>query len=97
MGVNNIPIDEDVLVEVVSLEKENGYEQTRKFIQNNRHNHVIAVYYLMLKRNLRDGVVSKFDVSSPMFDPTNLEKKIQQSTAIEGSLFNNKNVSDDIE
>lgn len=67
MGVNSIPIDEDVLSEVISSCPDQGYEQSRKFITNNRHNHGTTIYYLLLKRNLRNGICSKFDICSPTF------------------------------
>ena len=39
----------------------------------NRHNHSITLYYLILKRNLRNSIYSKFDICSPNFNPENLQ------------------------
>ncbi len=46
-----------------------NYDETLKYILNNRHNHAITLYYLLLKRNLRNGVPSKYDICSLTFDP----------------------------
>ncbi len=88
VGVNNIPIEENVLAEVVSCSPDQGYEQTRKFIANNRHNHGTTIYYLLLKRNLRNGIYSKFDICSPSFDPTLFERR---SPSLENSTPNKSN------
>lgn len=37
-------------------------------IANNRHNHTVTIYYLVLKRNLKIGVDSKYDINSSLFD-----------------------------
>lgn len=37
-------------------------------IANNRHNHTVTMYYLLLKRNLKMGVFSRADLCSPVFD-----------------------------
>lgn len=44
-------------------------------IANNRHNHIVTVYYLLLKRNLKVGVDSAFDICSPVFDEKLLKPK----------------------
>lgn len=50
-------------------------EESKKYIENNRHNHSITIYYLLLKKQLRSGVNSPFDINSPTFDQTLLRRK----------------------
>ena len=62
-----IPFDEDILEEMKQYEGIN-HEEMRKFIANNRHNHTISIYYMLLKRNLKLGKHSIFDICSRNFD-----------------------------
>jgi hypothetical protein len=50
-------------------------EEVRRYLENNRHNHSITIYYLLLKKQLRNGVQSQFDINSSTFDPQLLKKK----------------------
>ena len=56
VGFHNIPVDQSVLADVIAASPEQSYEETKKFISNNRHNHPITIYYLLLKKNLRNGI-----------------------------------------
>ncbi len=80
-----------MLNEVVSLSPENGFEQVKKFILNNRHNHSITLYYLILKRNLRNGICSKFDICSPNFNPENLQ---DQAEALKAKSKSNEDLEE---
>ena len=62
-----IPFDEEILEEMKEYEGVNQ-EEMRKFISNNRHNHTISIYYLLMKKNLRLGRHSIFDICSRNFD-----------------------------
>lgn len=55
-------------------------EQVRKMIVSNRHNHTVTLYYLILKRNLRNGKFNTFDICSPNFDPSLLMVQSGQET-----------------
>lgn len=59
------------------IEQMNEYETTapdevKRYITNNRHNHVVTVYYLLMKKNLRAGILSKADFGVADFDHTKL-------------------------
>ena len=43
-------------------------DEIKKYIGNNRHNHVVSIYYLLMKKNLREGKYSKADFGLSTFD-----------------------------
>ena len=73
VGVNAMPIDLSIISQI-SEYKENT-EEAKKYVENNRHNHSITIYYLLLKKQLRNGIHSQFDINSPNFDQSLLKKK----------------------
>jgi 5'-AMP-activated protein kinase catalytic alpha subunit len=66
VGYNRIPIDTKVLKELKGLEFDIDHAQ--KSIEANRHNSVTTSYYLLLKKNLKDGFESEADIGSVAFD-----------------------------
>ena len=61
VGYDPIPIDKSVLKHMHS-EFEINQEYAAKCIQANKHNHVSATYYLLLKEKIKKGEVSIADV-----------------------------------
>ena len=68
MGLDPVPIDTNILDRM-----QNDYQidkhYARKCIQANKHNHISATYYLLLKDMLRKGEKSIADVRSPDYNP----------------------------
>lgn len=71
-----------MLLETVKL----GFEEnfTKKCIEANRHNDATTTYYLLLKKYIRDGGVSKAYLGSKFFDPSLIEpiRKIANDSRI---------------
>jgi len=42
-------------------------DEARSFILNNKHNHITTTYYLMLKKNIKNGIASSADLCSNHF------------------------------
>ena len=67
VGIDPVPLDP------VILESLNEYqidvEYARKCLEANKHNHITATYYLLLKKHLRNGGESITDPRSPKYDP----------------------------
>lgn len=68
MGIDPAPIDPVILSSLKGYEINTEY--ARKCIEANKHNHITATYYLLLKKHLRNGGESIADVSSPKYDPS---------------------------
>ena len=68
-----MPIDDSV---VDSLSQQ-GYDKEYiiKCLDANKHNDVTTAYYLELKRNLINGIQSKADINSSLFEESLLEPK----------------------
>ena len=83
VGYNRIPIDDAVLDAVVML----GFDRdfSRKCIEANRHNDVTTTYYLLLKKYVKNGGVSKTYLNSKYFDPTLIEPLKKKMIAFENS------------
>ena len=61
-----IPIDENVVIEMGNKFKLN-LEEIRTCILSNRHNDISTLYYLILKKKLREGKKSVADLKSDLF------------------------------
>ena len=61
-----IPIDENVVIEMGNRFKLN-LEEIRSCILSNRHNDICTLYYLILKKKLREGKKSIADLKSDLF------------------------------
>lgn len=53
---NKIPIDAKILSQMGNYNEK--AENTRRYLENNRHNHSTTVYYLLLKKQLKNGIQS---------------------------------------
>lgn len=68
VGVDPVPIDNNILDRMQS-EYDINKNYARKCIQANKHNHVTASYYLLLKEVIKSGGKSVADVRSPDYNP----------------------------
>ena len=66
---------DDYIVDEVREFDDLNYEEIKKFIVNNRHNHTVTTYYLLLKKNLRLGINSPSDICSNIFNEELLASK----------------------
>lgn len=71
VGYHRIPIDDQILKATVQLGFQHSF--TRKCIEANRHNDATTTYYLLLKKFVRDGGISKAYLGSKYFDSTLIE------------------------
>ena len=71
MGYHRIPVDDLILQETIKLGFEHNF--TKKCIEANRHNDATTTYYLLLKKFVRDGGISKVYLGSKYFDATLIE------------------------
>lgn len=71
VGYHRIPIDEQILKETVALGFDLSF--TRKCIEANRHNDATTTYYLLLKKFVREGGISKAYLGSKYFDSSLIE------------------------
>lgn len=67
VGIDPVPLD-PVILESLS-EYGIDVEYARKCLEANKHNHLTATYYLLLKKHLRNGGESITDPRSPKYDP----------------------------
>jgi 5'-AMP-activated protein kinase catalytic alpha subunit len=68
MGVDPVPLDPEILKSISNYDI--NVEYARKCLEANKHNHITATYYLLLKRHLRSGGESIADPRSPKYDPS---------------------------
>lgn len=75
LGVNRIPIDEDILAEVENY----GFNKykCKTNLENNKYDSMTSVYYLCLRKHIKKGGVSISDMYSDLYlrfiyDPTNI-------------------------
>ena len=74
MGIDPTPIDVDILKQ---LEGHNiDIDYARKCIEANKHNHVTATYYLILKKHIKAGGESVADARKPSYNPTVFMKRV---------------------
>lgn len=67
VGIDPAPIDPVILE---SLSQYNiDVEYARKCLEANKHNHITATYFLLLKKHLKNGGDSVADPRSPKYDP----------------------------
>lgn len=68
VGLDPVPIDQN-LIERMHVDYQINKQYAKKCIQANKHNHVSATYYLLLKDLLKKGGKSVADVRSPEYNP----------------------------
>ena len=81
IGYNQIPVDK-MLINVVVKQ---GFQEKviLQSIINNRHNKITTLYYLLMKRYIRNGHISNADISSLCYVPKVLRKEENLSKVIE--------------
>jgi len=84
IGYNEIPVDETLVDSVVSF----GYERDAllQSLKNNRHNKLTTLYYLLLKKFVKNGHVSNADISSVIFKPRVLKEVEEMENAIKSAV-----------
>ena len=68
VGIDPIPVDPLILDQMEELNIDIDY--AKKCLDANKHNHISATYYLLLKKHLRNGGESIADPKSPNFNRT---------------------------
>jgi len=67
VGIDPAPIDPQILASLAEYKID--VEYARKCLEANKHNHITATYYLLLKKHLKGGGESIADPRSPKYDP----------------------------
>jgi 5'-AMP-activated protein kinase catalytic alpha subunit len=67
VGIDQVPIDPEILSGL--SEYDIDVEYARKCLEANKHNHITATYYLLLKKHLKSGGESIADPRSPKYNP----------------------------
>ncbi len=63
VGYNNMLIDNKILQ--IMKQQDEDIDYIRKSLQANRHNNITTTYYLCMKKFLKQGGKSKYDVTNP--------------------------------
>lgn len=66
IGYDRMPIDFEILNQLKGFGFE--LENAQKSLEANRHNAVTTTYYLLLKKNRKNGISSKADIACRLFD-----------------------------
>ena len=66
IGQDPAPIDPEILESLKKFDINVDY--ARKCLEANKHNHITATYYLLLKKHLKAGGESIADYRSPTYD-----------------------------
>lgn len=84
IGYNEIPLDEVVIDNVVSF----GYERDVIYqsLQNNRHNKITTLYYLLLRKFIKNGHISNADLSSLCFKPKVLQEVAKMEEVVQSTV-----------
>lgn len=77
-GYHRISIDETILAQV------SGYgfdqEEIRRLLNNNKHNKMTTLYYLLMLKASKNGYVSPADINNPNFVPKLLNSTKEEKT-----------------
>jgi len=68
VGIDPMPIDPVILDDLANYKI--NVEYAKKCLEANKHNHITATYYLLLKKHLKNGGESIADPRSPKYDPS---------------------------
>lgn len=84
IGYNEIPVDDIIIENVVSF----GYERDviQQSLKNNRHNKITTLYYLLLKKFIKNGHISNSDISSLTFKPKVLVEMSEMENAVRNAI-----------
>ena len=66
MGYNKIPIDKNILHGLKQFQMETEYAS--KCLEANRHNSTTTAYYLSMKKFIREGGKTQYDLGSENFN-----------------------------
>ena len=88
-GYNRVPTDKRIISQMGAM----GYsaDTVIKNLEVNRHTNITTVYYLLLRKHLREGGASMCDFSDPNFDRTllePLENKSRKASSVLGNMGN---------
>ena len=67
MGIDPVPIDPEILQSLSQYDINIDY--AKKCLEANKHNHITATYFLLLKKHVKNGGDSIADPRSPKYDP----------------------------
>ncbi len=62
IGFNKIPVDQNIISQLKQFNYDLDY--VSKCLEANRHNNVTTSYYLSLKKYVKEGGVTTYDISS---------------------------------
>lgn len=67
VGYNKIPVDHEILKGLINY---NNYDldYVQTCVEANRHNEVTVTYYLAMKKFLKEGGISKYNLGDENFD-----------------------------
>ena len=71
IGYNKIPVDVNILSSLKNYDIDVDYAS--KCLEANRHNNITTTYYLAMKKFVREGGKSSYDLASKDFDKGLLE------------------------
>jgi 5'-AMP-activated protein kinase, catalytic alpha subunit len=73
MGIDPVPIDHKIMEQLEGYKINSEY--ARKCLEANKHNHITATYFLLLKKHLKNGGESIADVRSPKYNASVFMKR----------------------
>lgn len=65
-GYSRVPVDKKILSQMASMNY--NLDSIIKNVEANRHSNITTIYYLLLKRHLKNGGTSICDLADPEFD-----------------------------
>ena len=84
IGVNKIPIDENVLASLKNYKME--LEYVKKCLSANRHNNATTTYYLSMKKYLKEGNKSSCSLGVQEFNTVAFEENRKKSSEKSGII-----------
>jgi 5'-AMP-activated protein kinase catalytic alpha subunit len=72
VGYNKIPVDYEILKQLTKYGF-NDLDYVQTCIEANRHNEATVTYHLAMKKFLKDGGISKYDMGNDDFDKAMIE------------------------
>lgn len=88
IGYHEIPVDESLVDNIVSLGCER--EVLLSSLRDNRHNKLTVLYYLLLKKFIKNGHISNSDISSVCFKPRVCKEVLELETAARSAVEEDK-------
>ena len=85
-GYSRVPIDKRIISQMATMNY--NPDNVFKNVEANRHSNITTIYYLLLKRHLKNGGTSTCDLSDPEFDRALLEPIDNKSRKVSSALGN---------